>query len=220
MPLFTSMYTQGLVAPVFSVAINRRGEETGGLLALGGLPPVNHSNVFACTPFKMTSTKGPGGVNATFEAPQYKFYSIIVDGLTSRSGNSSIDIPIGSNRPSDDTPYNMHVDTGTTLILLPEKAADSVNDLFDPPAEHNFSTDVYDVDCGAKAPDLSVRIAGQAFHINPLDLIIHASDGSCFSGVDVSYIDKGTLGDVFLRNVVAVFDIGHLEMRFAEREFY
>ncbi|KAI4257441.1 MAG: hypothetical protein L6R42_005663 [Xanthoria sp. 1 TBL-2021] len=221
-PLFTSMYTQGLVAPVFSIAINRRGEETGGLLALGGLPPVNHSNVFACTPLKMTATRRPGsGVNGTtIDTPQYKFYSIIVDGLVTRAGNTSVDIPVGSNRPSDDAPYNMHVDTGSTIIYLPEEAADTINDLFVPRAEHNYRKGQYDVDCGAKAPDLAVKIAGQAFHINPVDLVVKATDGSCFSGVTATYSQQGVLGDVFLRNVVAVFDIGHLEMRFAAREFY
>ncbi|KAL8879190.1 MAG: hypothetical protein Q9198_003150 [Flavoplaca austrocitrina] len=221
-PLFTSMYTRGLVAPLFSIAINRRGEETGGLLALGGLPPVNHSNVFACTPLKMTATRRPGsGINGTtIDAPQFKFYSIIVDGLTSRAGNKTIDIPIGSNRASDDTPYNVHVDSGSTLIYLPEEAADTVNDLFVPAAEHNYSLGQYDVDCDARAPDLAVKISGQAFHINPVDLIIKASDGSCFTGISATYSDQGVLGDVFLRNVIAVFDIGHLEMKFAAREFY
>ncbi|KAI4237919.1 MAG: hypothetical protein LQ349_001486 [Xanthoria aureola] len=221
-PLFTSMYTQGLVAPVFSIAINRRGEETGGLLALGGLPPVSHSNVFACTPLKMIATRHPGsGVNGTtIDAPLYKYYSIIVDGLVSRTGNKSVDIPIGSRRPTANAPYTMHVDSGSTLIYVPEEAADTVNDMFVPRAEHNYSTRQYDVDCNAKAPDLAVKIAGQAFHINPADLIVKAPDGSCFSGVTAGYSEQGVLGDVFLRNVVAVFDIGHLEMRFAAREFY
>ncbi|KAL8925478.1 MAG: hypothetical protein Q9172_002195 [Xanthocarpia lactea] len=219
-PLFTSMYTQGLVAPIFSIAINRVGEETGGLLALGGLPPVNHSSVFACTPLKMTATRRPGsGVGGTtIDAPQYKFYLITVDGL--ESGTTSFNLSNTFHQPLDNVPYEMSVDSGSTLIHLPEKTADAINDLFVPPAIHNYRTGQYDVDCAAKAPNLGVKIAGQTFHINPEDLIINRDRGPCFSGITATYSDRGVLGDVFLKNVVAVFDIGHLEMRFAAREFY
>ncbi|KAL8670808.1 MAG: hypothetical protein Q9168_004669 [Polycauliona sp. 1 TL-2023] len=221
-PLFTSMFMQGLVAPLFSIAIDREGEETGGLLALGGLPPVNHSDVFACTPLKMTAKKHTGsGVNGTTsDAPQYRYYTIFVDSFISQTGNNSTEVPIGAGETTDDTPFNMHVDSGTSLIYVPEDAADAVNALFDPPAEHNFSLEQYDVDCEAKAPDLAVKIAGRAFHLNPADLIAKASDGSCFTGIGATYGEQGILGDVFMRNVVAVFDIGHHEMRFAAREFY
>ncbi|KAL8733212.1 MAG: hypothetical protein Q9166_002229 [cf. Caloplaca sp. 2 TL-2023] len=210
-PLFTNMYTQGLVAPVFSIAINRRGEETGGLLALGGLPPVNYSSTFACTPLKTTVTRRPGsGVNGTtLDEPQYKYYSISVDGLI--SGTSF-----------DSKTFEAHVDSGTSLLVLPEDTADAINDLFVPPGVHNFSFGQYDVDCNAKAPDLAIKIGGQTFHINPKDLIIKDENGSgaCFTGITASYNRLAVLGDVFLKNVVAVFDIGHREMRFAARESY
>ncbi|KAL8996566.1 MAG: hypothetical protein Q9169_003961 [Polycauliona sp. 2 TL-2023] len=221
-PLFTNMFMQGLVAPLFSIAVNRDGEETGGLLALGGLPPVNHSNIFACTPLKMMATRRFGsGVNGTtYDPPQYKYYSILVDSFTSHEGNKTTEVPIGTSDTADDTPFNMHVDSGTSLVYVPEEAADAVNDLFVPPAKHNFSKGQYDVDCNAKAPDLAVKIAGYAFHINPVDLIVEGSDGSCFSGISATYNEQGVLGDVFMRNVVAVFDVGRHEMRFAAREFY
>ncbi|KAL8765602.1 MAG: hypothetical protein Q9209_007384 [Squamulea sp. 1 TL-2023] len=219
-PLFTSMYTQGLVAPVFSIAINRRIDDgAGGFLALGGLPPVNHSHIFACAPLKTTTTSRPGnGVNGTTaDAPQYKFYSITVDGVKTRN---AIDTSTDDNRYLDNTPIDMHVDSGSTLIYLPEETADAINDLFVPPAVHNYSSGRYDVDCAAKAPDLGIKIAGQIFHINAKDLVVKPTSGGCFSGITATYSQQGVLGDVFLKNVVAVFDIGHLEMRFAAREFY
>ncbi|KAL8682595.1 MAG: hypothetical protein Q9186_001368 [Xanthomendoza sp. 1 TL-2023] len=208
-PLFTNMYTKGLVAPVFSIAINRHGEETGGLLALGGLPPVNHSSVFACTPIKTTaSRRSHTGVNATtIDPPQFKYYSITVDGV--KAGT-----------PFDNDTFDAHVDSGTTLVYLPEETADAYNKLFDPPAVHDYSAGQYNVRCTAKPPALGIKIGGQTFQINPVDLIIRAADGSCFSGITASYSGLAILGDVFLKNVVAVFDVGQHELRFAAREFY
>ncbi|KAL8804350.1 MAG: hypothetical protein Q9182_002632 [Xanthomendoza sp. 2 TL-2023] len=208
-PLFTNMYTKGLVAPIFSIAINRLGEETGGLLALGGLPPVNHSSTFACTPIKTTSSRhSHTGVNATtIDPPQFKFYTITVDGVQAGT-------------PFDNDSFDAHVDSGTSLIYLPEETADAYNELFDPPAIHDYSAGQYNVPCTAKPPALGIKIGGQTFQINPEDLIIHARDGTCFSGITASYGGLANLGDVFLKNVVAVFDLGHHEMRFAAREFY
>ena len=57
------------------------------------------------------------------------------------------------------------------------------------------------------------------FYINAADLILD-SDGSCFTGIDDGGEGPYILGDVFLKNVVAVFDVGASEMRFAAREFY
>ncbi|KAL8819645.1 MAG: hypothetical protein Q9223_001965 [Gallowayella weberi] len=208
-PLFTNMYTKGLVAPIFSIAINRHGEETGGLLALGGLPPVNHSSAFACTPIKMTSSRhSQTGINGTtIDPPQFKYYAITVEGVQAGT-------------PFDNDSFDAHVDSGTSLIYLPEDTADAYNKLFDPPAKHNYSSGQYNVPCTAKPPALGIKIGGQTFQINPVDLIVHAADGTCFSGISASYSGPAVLGDVFLKNVVAVFDLGHHEMKFAAREFY
>jgi len=52
-PIFTNMYKQGLVSPVFSVAMDKRNQS--GYLAFGGLPPVDISADFASTPLRMVS---------------------------------------------------------------------------------------------------------------------------------------------------------------------
>ena len=51
------------------------------------------------------------------------------------------------------------------------------------------------------------------------DLILHNEDGTCLSGVADAGLGSSILGDVFLRNVLAVFDVGAKEMRFAAREY-
>ena len=51
-----------------------------------------------------------------------------------------------------------------------------------------------------------MSVGGQFFYINSLDMMLE-------TGLAV-------LGDVFLKNVLAVFDVGAGEMRFAAREDY
>lgn len=52
-PIVTSMIKQGLIEPVFSLALDR--DSDSGYLALGGLPPVNYTGSFATTPILMVS---------------------------------------------------------------------------------------------------------------------------------------------------------------------
>ena len=52
-PVFTSMHKQGLVTPVFSLAMNRSTQK--GYLALGGLPPVDYNPEPAKTPIRIVS---------------------------------------------------------------------------------------------------------------------------------------------------------------------
>ncbi len=56
-PIFTNMYKQGLVPPVFSVAVDKKNQS--GYLAFGGLPPVDISHDFAKTPIRMVSFLAP-----------------------------------------------------------------------------------------------------------------------------------------------------------------
>lgn len=51
--IITTMIKEALIEPVFSLALDRNSDS--GYLALGGLPPVNHSGSFASTPILMVS---------------------------------------------------------------------------------------------------------------------------------------------------------------------
>lgn len=202
-PLFTSMYTQGKIAPVFSLALNR-GQESGGLLALGGLPPVTHSKYFARTPIE-TRRAPRSGSAAT---PEHQYYTISFQGL--RYGNTSEKVDLQA-----------EVDSGTSLIFLPTPYAIRVNQLFNPPAQYNTSSGEYSVDCKATPPRFGIQIGGHTFNINPKDLVVKTQDGNCITGITNAAIGlPGILGDVFLKNVLAVFDVGAGEMRFSGREVY
>ncbi|KAL8704716.1 MAG: hypothetical protein Q9201_002140 [Fulgogasparrea decipioides] len=201
-PLFTSMYTQRRVAPVFSLAINR-GEESGGLLALGGLPPVKHDEYFASTPIEQSVAR-PG--NAA--KPEYQYYTISVQGI--KYGNTS-----------EKAELRADVDSGTSLVFLPSKTASRINRLFDPPGRYDASTGEYAVDCKAKAPRFGILIGGHTFFVNRRDLIIKTQTGGCITGITNSILGRpAVLGDVFLKNVLAVFDVGASQMRFSGRELY
>lgn len=79
------------------------------------------------------------------------------------------------------------------------------------------------MDCNATAPNFGVQINGTVFTINPEDMILNQIFGGevCATGVSISAVDDGgfnILGEVFLKNVVAIFDVGAGEMRFVARE--
>ena len=115
----------------------------------------------------------------------------------------------------------MIVDSGTTLIYLPDSVAVIVNSLFGPPATFDAGTGLYVVNCGAVAPKFGVHIGGQLFYINPLDVVLETGlVGICFSTVQKADRGLAVLGDVLLKNVLVVFDAGAGEMKFAAREEY
>ncbi|KAL8869844.1 MAG: hypothetical protein Q9174_003965 [Haloplaca sp. 1 TL-2023] len=202
-PIFTSMYTQGKIPPVFSLALDR-GQESGGYLALGGLPPVEHDPYFASTPIE--TRRVPSASGAPNTEPLY--YTISFQGVTYGDISEAVDL-------------QADVDSGTSLIFLPRPLALRINALFSVPALFNRATGEYDVGCDATVPKLGFQIGGHTFYINPKDLIIKKQNGGCVSGITNSAIGRpGVFGDVFLRNVLAVFDVGAGQMRFSGRENY
>ncbi|KAI4162983.1 MAG: hypothetical protein LQ342_003494 [Letrouitia transgressa] len=212
-PIFTNLYKEGKVAPVFSLAIDR-GNGSGGLLAIGGIPPTKHSQNFVTAPFELTETFSPfwwrgRGI--------YTFYTITVNGFSfdlSKKGNSDHPPLHAANR-------QFVIDSATSINYLPTNVSEPVNSLFDPPAALNKTKGLYEVPCHALAPRFGVHIGQQTFYINPQDMVIHSHDGTCHTAISSSsFTDFAILGDVFLKNVLAVFDVGASEMRFAAREYY
>lgn len=73
---------------------------------------------------------------------------------------------------------------------------------------HSYSTAIRSDYCGRDLP------------VNPFDLISDEGDDICVSGIqDAGDLPNAPsiLGDVFLRNVLAAFDWGELEMHFSGR---
>ncbi|KAJ5724858.1 acid protease [Penicillium malachiteum] len=126
------------------------------------------------------------------------------------------------------TSTDIVVDSGTTLNYYPTSVANSVNHAFDPPAKKNTGG-TYRVACDATPPTHGITIKGNTFIINPLDMILpygQNNDGKeiCITGItdggDDFREDIFILGDTFLKNVIAVFDVGSVKMRFAPNMEY
>ena len=106
------------------------------------------------------------------------------------------------------------------MNYLPQTIADQVNYLFVPPATYNAQIGYYVVDCNAKAPEFGVRIGPEIFYVNPVDNILNIGTNLCITGIAATGPGGNSiLGHTFLKNVLAVFDVGASQMRFAAREY-
>ena len=65
-----------------------------------------------------------------------------------------------------------------------------------------------------------MSIEKKVFFVNALDMILPAAGGQCLSGIQPNNGGLTILGDVWMKNVLAVFDIGAQRMRFASRSNY
>lgn len=211
-PIITTLVDEGLIDSYFSIAIERDVSGAAGYITLGGLPPVNYTDTWSSTDILVTTYDG--------QDEGYAYYTIEIDAVTlsgkslTAAGGSSI---------------QYIVDSGTTLNYYPTSIAAEVNAAFSPAATYSEDEGAYVVDCDATAPAHGITIGGTTYIINPLDMILDAgTDDSgntvCISGIvdggDDYSEDIFILGDVFLKNVVAVFDVGDVELKFAPREFY
>lgn len=215
-----SAIDQGLVAPMFSLALERSATGGSGQLALGGLPDVNVTESdFTSTPLQILEV-----TDIAAEAKNYSYYTIIPDGfiLEGHQGSGSTFHAIDLSQASD---FPVVVDSGTTLMYLPPKVAEEVNALFDPPAVYIEEEGIYETDCWATPPDFKIRINGTDFTVNKADMLLTGSlgydsyTGGCVTGVQPQPGGPYILGDVFLKSVVAVFDVGSSEMRFAKHDY-
>jgi hypothetical protein len=209
-PIFTAMHRQKLIAPYFSLALNRP-KESPGVIALGGLPgaPIRYNSTFARAPLQhltispKASSKGEDG----FE--DYKFYIVNADGFT--VGSSSVN-----------TKAEVIIDSGSPLTYLPPEIAAAIHAKWTPPLKQDRLTKQYLYTCGSsRPPKIGVTFGGKTVHFDNADLSIVASGNLCLSGIQPAQ-GKGMravsiLGGSFLKGVVAVFDVGAAEMRFANR---
>lgn len=152
----------------------------------------------------------------------YAFYSILVDNFAivppadSSSANTS-ELP--ANLSAGLVPVNMIVDSGSSLMYLPDEIADYLASLFSPRAVYSATSGLYTLSCSALAPKLGVVIGGETFWMDQRDLVT-PGNGQCYLSVQRQGGGDPVLGDTFLRNVIAVFDLGSNTMQFAARVPY
>ncbi|KAK4963030.1 hypothetical protein LTR10_000657 [Elasticomyces elasticus] len=204
---------QKLIEPVFSLAIERGTD--GGQLALGGLPTVPFDHTFASTPILKANPSSASHEASNYSA--YGDYSIIPDGFD-----------LNGQWHAYPSLSELVVDSGSTLMHIPRREASLINDAFHPPAKWNEKLQAYVLRCNAKPPSLAMKIGGASFPIKAEDMILSRSaslipdmlpKGHCVSGIQESVLGVGVLGGTFLKNVVAVFDIGQGQMHFAPHDY-
>ncbi|KAH9876684.1 hypothetical protein J1614_003816 [Plenodomus biglobosus] len=220
--LFT-LVASDTISPIFSLALSRPSLENptgGGYLAIGGIPPVTYDPDYVTMP--------------TLPAAQdlYAWYSISITGY-------SIILPASAStrqkRPPHpdpaDSPAAFIIDSGSSLIYAPDPIADYIAASFVPPATFNARSGMWIVKCNAEAPRVGIVIAGRAFWIAEDDLMnrgagavggagMGAQVGYCVLGVQRAGGGSLVLGDVWLKNVLVVFDLKGARMRVAGREVY
>lgn len=192
----------------------------GGYLAIGGIPDISFDPDF------VTVRTVPVINNI------YAWYSVAIEGY-------EVSVPASASARQKRPPLNnprkaasiMIIDSGSSLMYLPDPIADYIAASFVPPATFSFSSDMWIVECSATAPRVGVVIAGKAFYINEDDLMNRdpeavggpgqgASSGQCVLGVQRAGAGSLVLGDVWLKNVLVVFNLAENRMRIAGREIY
>ncbi|KAM0723746.1 hypothetical protein Q7P37_000736 [Cladosporium fusiforme] len=228
--LFDSMWRSNLTDPVFSMALTRDLMLTGmgGLMALGGIPNIPFGPTWISVPLV------PVSINPVVK---YQFYTILVDGWALSADPSAQfasvvnakenprKTPLKGPSTSDNhnnTVVTAIVDSGTTLVYVDDELALETAQAFDPPGALNPDTELFEVPCNSKPPDFGVSINGKIFLVNPDDMFLQTGPDTCISGVQGNHGPGGLwiLGDVWMKSVLCVFDVGSGWMRFAGRQYY
>lgn len=220
-PVVQSMIAQGLNPPLFTLALERSSDLNdnvpGGYIAFGGLPPVSgKTGRFVSTPILIHEYYEYPPLDSTARS----FYSILPDGYVYNNNASVI--------TTYPTSYDGIVDSGTTLLYVPTAVVDGYMASFNPPA--TYYEGYYYYPCNATAPYFGMKIANETFTISSEDIILPDSGFvSNTTGVEyclVGVVDGGSgvdtfpvFGDVFLKNVVAVFDVGANILKFAPHSY-
>ncbi|KAJ4391511.1 hypothetical protein N0V93_005129 [Gnomoniopsis smithogilvyi] len=209
---------QNLTAPLFSMALNMNG---GGLLAIGGVVDVPIQGDFAVTSILMRNL-----INDTRADTELTYYTIIaedyiINGERFSKLSTDEEIPSGKIFP-------VIVDSGFTTCPLPPSLVTLFYDAFisAPQVVEIEGQAMFAAPCDTdKVPTFSVQIGGQMIEMSRDTLLVARMNTTengttmCALGLQPGIEEAGLLGDTFLSNVVAVFDVGESEMRFAQRSF-
>ncbi|KAJ3119382.1 hypothetical protein HK100_000342, partial [Physocladia obscura] len=113
-------------------------------------------------------------------------------------------------------------DTGTTLLLIPNDLADSVNKAIGA-GSYSSSTGLYPIDAAiiSNGPIVQVNIGGSSVQLGPKEYALSNGDGTYSSGISrIGSLGDGgpgyIFGDVYLRAAYSVYDIENNRLGFAQ----
>lgn len=208
-PLLSTVFKDGLTPPIFAFAISRSAPH-GGLMTIGGIPDIHDPKINISSQSMVATVP----IEKPNNLQHHVWYLITVEGLQYE----------GASETEGKGQYV--VDSGTIQTLVGKEQAAKINALFDPPAVFSKKYNSYFVQCDAVAPELGVNIGGETFMFNKKDLILDLGPefgSTCESGIQVGTFTGDyppILSSLFMRNVLAVFDVGKTEMTFASRPYY
>ncbi|KAI7779086.1 hypothetical protein LA080_001340 [Diaporthe eres] len=187
-PIMTTMIKRDLIEPMFSLVLDR--DSDNGSLALGGLPPVNHTGTIATTPILMIQIYDDEKMKT-----EYSFYTVIADayiymGSQKTRANTGIWEQLLQNITVNTTHFPVIVDSGTTLMYLPTEIYQDVMALFNPPAVFFEAVASAVTSCNASVPDFGNSIGGQVFMISQADMLLQASIDPATGLCEVGVMDK------------------------------
>ncbi|KAK5657997.1 hypothetical protein OQA88_2551 [Cercophora sp. LCS_1] len=225
-PIFTTLWKDKQITPMFSIALSRAVNKTGvdisetSYLALGGLPPVKYEE----ESWARVKIQNMGEVKAWgLETEEHGLYVITAENYV--WGTRDQDGKGVEGLARNETQFPVLVDVGSTLTILPRTLVNKLYAAFDPPAKYMSENGLFYARCDAKIPEFGITFGGQTFFMAPEDLLRQSvrdeSGEYCRIGVtDGSDSGVQILGVTWLSNVLAVFDVEHHEMRFARRVKY
>ncbi len=193
-----------LSEPFFSLAISRDQSRDlyGGLLTIGELPDVHNPQINASENFFDVSMEEVLSFASVYYGNNTP-YAISVGGVW-----------VEHNTDWYLTPAQYIVDSGTTLNYVPEAEAAAFNSLWGSQGWLDPVAGIYFVSCDAIAPRIAFLIGEASFSVNRVDLVVMSQNGKCVSGIQAAPPGSvNILGEVFLKNVLAVFDWGERQMQ-------
>nr|AAW24549.1 SJCHGC02875 protein [Schistosoma japonicum] len=189
-----NMINQKLIdQPIFAFYLNLNEDKTtSGELMLGGIDKRYYT----------------GEITYSSVVNQ-EFWMINIDGISIKD---KIFCPPGS---------TALIDTGTALLLGPTEAIDNINRYL---GSVRQSTMEYNVDCNKihELPPIDIKINGKSIQLKPDDYIVEKVSNTsricrtCFIGADFPTGPLWIFGDVFLRKVYTIFDVGQHRIGFAD----
>ncbi len=182
--------TKSLPANIFSVALSRNSDGPNtGEVTFGATDPSKFTGDIGYTPI----AKSSAGTS----------WAVFVDDFGFNGKKAGV-----TGRPS-------YIDTGTSWVLGPAADVAALHKLI--PGATSTDGVNYQVPCDTTTP-VEVIISGVSYAISPRDWIASGT-GNCSSNIHGHEVIAGSwlLGDVFLKNVYAVFDFDQSRVGFAAR---
>ncbi|KAF9353975.1 hypothetical protein BGX34_011281 [Mortierella sp. NVP85] len=114
------------------------------------------------------------------------------------------------------------IDTGTTLIIVSDAAAQAIHDGIEGATLDQQAGWLVPCSLTSSTDNVSFTMGGKAFNVPVADLAYEPLDdgsGNCFSGIQAGQEDLWILGDVFIKNNYCVFDQGQARIGIAPLKY-